>query len=737
MRLIFDEDDKHYSEPAAKAAKCDEQFRLSSKSDSKELKVSDSAHGEFPLLFGSQICNGNSGVVTKSPSSDQRAEDLQNFVQASETEHAGGDGVDLDRESAITEESDTDPEMEDSAAFVLEPGSLVSYMSDDDSDGPGPPTALEPLTHIAPDPLPLTTPEPLTDIALKPLTDIAPDPLPLTTPQPLTDIAPDPLPLTTPEPLTDIAPDPLPLTTPEPLTDIAPDPLPLTTPEPLTDIAPDPLRLTTPEPLTDIAPDPLHLTTPEPLIDIALKPLPLTAPEPLTRIAPEPLSLTTPVPLIDTAPEPLPLTAPASPLFVAPESSQFIGPTVPEPLSFIASELSPPPIAPESPSSILLELPHPAVSKSPSPITPESQIEISANLNVDSNFQKIDTELSVPDEKFKVELKDTTYKVPIEDTIFKVESIDAKSWECESKSPPPAPPPSCALISNGIQACVNISEESDDLSDVIVVDDNSDHGAADPVFVWLNGSNNSQMHTSQTIDSDITVDVSASPYKQQQVPATVSLSDVPAVSCECIDLSSDDSSLHSPSQFNKDCTAKVAAWCDNQMVERDHVAKNSDGDSLSDDYEGDDEFEETDKESGYDSDAEIISNRKCTYECVIKERALRFSRTAVNGSDVIVIDDDDVNDAGTNYMKDHHRFARYSSTASSSSSSESSLSTGSPENFFENALNCNDSAVPQNSNNRVVFLHRSNKPRLWPRQLPPPCNTDGIKLSSSDDMFSS
>ena len=306
------------------------------------------------------------------------------------------------------------------------------------------------------------------------------------------------------------------------------------------------------------------------------------------------------------------------------------------------------------------------------------------------------------------------------------------SAECGTKSPPPVPP-SCAPISNGLQACVDISEETD-LSDVIVVDDNSDNGAVDPVFVWLNGSN-SQIQTSQTIDSDITVDVGTSPYKRQQVPATVSLSDVPAVSCECIDLSSDDSSLHSPSEFDKDCTAKVAAWCDKQMVERDHVAKNSEGDSLSDDYEGDDEFEETDKESGYDSDAEIISKRKCTYECVIKERALRFSRTAVNGSDVIVIDDDDVNDAGTSYMKEQHRFAQYSSTASSSSSSESSLSTGSQENFVENAPNCDDSTLPQNSNNRLVFLHRSNKPRLWPRQLP--CNTDGIKLSSSDDMFSS
>lgn len=533
--------------------------------DSKDLK-SDSAYCEFPLLFGSQGCNGNSEVVTKSPNSDPGADKVQNSVQESKIVHGDGDGLNQDQGSAITEESDTDPEVENTAAFVLEPGSLVSYMSEDDSDGLGSPTV---------------------------------------------------------------------------------------------------------------------------------------------------------------APEPLLLMAPALPPSTAPESSPSIAP---ESSPSIASEL-PPSIAPESPASIGPNLPPPVASKSPSPISPESQIEIPAKSDVDSNVQKTITELSVPDEKVKVELTDTMNKVHIDDTKYKVESEDTKSGECESKSAPV--PPSCAPISNGVQACVDISEETD-LSDVIVVDDNSDNGAADPVFVWLNGSN-SQIQSSRTLDSDITVDVGSSPYKRHQVP--VSLSDVPAVSCECIDLSSDDSSLHSPSEFEKDCTAKVAAWCDKQMVERDHAAKNLEGDSLSDDYEGDDEFEETDKESGYDSDAEIISKRKCTYECVIKERALRFSRTAVNGSDVIVIDDDDVNDAGTSYMKDHHRFAQYSSTASSSSSSESSLSTGSPENFVENAPNCNDSTLPQNSNNRVVFLHRSNKPRLWPRQLP--YNNDGIKLSSSEDIFSS
>ena len=148
LRLIFDEDDKHFSAPAPKVAKCDDHFHLSSKSDSKDLK-SDSTHCEFPLLFSSQGCNGNSEVVTKSASSDPGADEVQNSVQESETVGASGDSLDRDEGSAMTEESDTDSEMENTAAFVLEPGSLVSYMSEDDSDGPGPPTAPEllPLTE--------------------------------------------------------------------------------------------------------------------------------------------------------------------------------------------------------------------------------------------------------------------------------------------------------------------------------------------------------------------------------------------------------------------------------------------------------------------------------------------------------------------------------------------------------------------------------------------------------------
>lgn len=289
--------------------------------------------------------------------------------------------------------------------------------------------------------------------------------------------------------------------------------------------------------------------------------------------------------------------------------------------------------------------------------------------------------------------------------------------------------PATNPLTNGFHS--SSDSRNSDFSDVLIVDDNSTAGIVNRKFTRLNEESGC-LNSSRTVDSDITVDIGCSPYKicsSQSIGSSVN----PAFrEDECIDLTADEEPSHSSADFDKSSRQNVSFSSDRRGLENQRRDFNSDFDSASDDYDGDDEFEEMDEESGYDSDAEIIISRKSAFENVIKERALRYSRTAVNSSDIIVIDDDDLSDSGMNYQKGRRRDVRYCSAESSSSSSstESLLSDNSRGGFLDTG------AMLLKSSSDELLMNSAGKPRLWFPQ--PRTSAPGVAaVASSEDLYSS
>lgn len=290
--------------------------------------------------------------------------------------------------------------------------------------------------------------------------------------------------------------------------------------------------------------------------------------------------------------------------------------------------------------------------------------------------------------------------------------------------------PATNPVANGLHS--SSDSQNSDFSDVQIVDDNSTADVTNRKFTRLNEASGC-LNSSRTLDSDITVDIGCSPYKICSSQSISSSANPAFREDEFIDLTADEEPTHSSADFDRSNRQDISYSSDKRGLENQKRDFNSDFDSASDNYEGDDEFEEMDEESGYDSDAEIIISRKSAFENVIKERALRYSRTAVNSSDVIVIDDDDLSDSGMNYQKGRRRDVRYCSAESSSSSSstESLLSDNSRGGFLDTG------AMLLKSSSDELLMNSAGKPRLWFPQ-PRTTNAPGVAaVVSSEDLYSS
>lgn len=289
--------------------------------------------------------------------------------------------------------------------------------------------------------------------------------------------------------------------------------------------------------------------------------------------------------------------------------------------------------------------------------------------------------------------------------------------------------PAANPVANGLHS--SSASQNSDFSDVQIVDDNSTTDITNRKSARLDEAGGC-LNSSRTVDSDITVDIGCSPYKICSSQSISSSANPAFREDEFIDLTADEEPTHSSVDFDRSNRQDVSFSSDKRGLENQRRDFNSDFDSASDNYEGDDEFEEMDEESGYDSDAEIIISRKSAFENVIKERALRYSRTAVNSSDIIVIDDDDLSDSGMNYQKGRRRDVRYctAESSSSSSSTESLLSDNSRGGFLDTG------AMLLKSSSDELLMNSAGKPRLWFPQ--PRTSAPGVAaVVSSEDLYSS